>query len=79
MRYRVERECNKDITYGNISIKKGTLVSVPAFALHYDEDYYPDPHTFNPDRFRLLILFQSPILKALKGTRVLYTNLKVGP
>ena len=47
---RVERECNKDVSYKNIKIKKGTIVSVPAFALHYDEDYYPEPETFNPDR-----------------------------
>ena len=48
--FRVERECNKDVTYNGIHIKKGTVVSVPIFALHYDADYYPDPETFNPDR-----------------------------
>ena len=47
---RVERECNKDVTYNNIKIKKGTVVTVPAFALHYDADYYPEPEVFNPDR-----------------------------
>jgi len=26
------------------------IVTVPAFALHYDEEYYPDPYRFNPDR-----------------------------
>ena len=47
---RVERGCNKDVTYDGVHIKKGIVVTVPIFALHYDEEYYPDPYTFNPDR-----------------------------
>lgn len=47
---RIERLCNKDVTYKGVHIKKGTIVTVPSFALHYDEEYYPDPLTFNPDR-----------------------------
>nr|CAH0107691.1 unnamed protein product [Daphnia galeata] len=39
------------LSYNGIHVKKGTVVTVPAFALHYDEEYYPDPHTFNPDRW----------------------------
>ncbi|EFX68832.1 hypothetical protein DAPPUDRAFT_259484 [Daphnia pulex] len=35
---RVERECNKDVTYNGIEIKKGTMITVPSFALHYDPD-----------------------------------------
>ena len=48
--YRVERACNEEVTYDGIQIKKGMVVTVSAFALHYDEDYYPDPYRFNPDR-----------------------------
>nr|CAH0104368.1 unnamed protein product [Daphnia galeata] len=48
---RVERECNKDVTYNGIEIKKGTMITVPTFALHYDPDNYADPETFNPDRW----------------------------
>ena len=51
MKNRVERECNKDVTYNGIEIKKGTMITVPSFALHYDPDSYPDPETFNPDRY----------------------------
>ncbi len=36
--------------YNGISIRKGTLVTVPTYALHYDEEYYPEPHVFNPER-----------------------------
>lgn len=49
--HRVERACNKDVTYKGIHIKKGMVVTVPAFALHYDEEYYPEPNRFNPDRW----------------------------
>ncbi|XP_046646974.1 cytochrome P450 3A24-like [Daphnia pulicaria] len=48
---RVERMCNKEVTYNGVHIKKGMIVTVPAFALHYDEEYYPDPNRFNPDRW----------------------------
>ena len=29
------------------------LVTVPSFGLHYDEEYFPDPEKFNPDRLVL--------------------------
>jgi cytochrome P450 len=49
---RVERECREDITLnGRIKIKKGMVVTVPAYAIHYMEEYYPDPKTFNPERW----------------------------
>ncbi len=49
---RVERQCTKDYSYdsGRIKIKKGQLVTVPAFALHHMEEYYPDPEKFDPER-----------------------------
>jgi hypothetical protein len=50
--FRVERQCTKDYSYdnGRIKIKKGQLVTVPAFALHHMEEYYPDPEKFDPER-----------------------------
>nr|CAH0107693.1 unnamed protein product [Daphnia galeata] len=48
---RIERECNKDITINGINIKKGVVVTVPTYALHYDPEYYPDPFKFDPDRW----------------------------
>nr|QST15042.1 CYP360A2 protein [Diaphanosoma celebensis] len=48
---RLERQCNKDVTYNGIVIRKGVLVSVPVYADHYSEEYYPNPEKFDPDRW----------------------------
>ncbi|XP_013112015.1 cytochrome P450 6a9 [Stomoxys calcitrans] len=35
----------------NYVIKKGMYAIMPTSAIHHDERYYPQPHTFNPDNF----------------------------
>ena len=30
---------------------EGTVLSVPSYSVHHDPEIYPDPYTFNPDRF----------------------------
>ena len=47
----LERQCNKPVTYNGIHISKGMVVNVSTYALHYSEEYYTDPETFNPDRY----------------------------
>jgi len=39
------------VTYDGIHISEDMVVSVATYALHYSEEYYPDPETFNPDRY----------------------------
>lgn len=34
-----------------LTIPRGTPVYVNAIGMHYDPQYFPDPHVFNPDRF----------------------------
>lgn len=68
---RVERICNKDINYDGVRIKKGTVVTVPAYALHYDEEHYPEPNRFNPDRWNP----ESPI----KPNQYAYLPFGMGP
>nr|QST15050.1 CYP360A10 protein [Diaphanosoma celebensis] len=48
---RLERQCNKAVSYDGIDIKEGVIVSVPVYALHYSEEYYPQPEKFDPDRW----------------------------
>ncbi|XP_050530773.1 cytochrome P450 6k1-like isoform X2 [Daktulosphaira vitifoliae] len=49
----LERVCTQDykIPDSDLLIKKGTTVQIPVVGLHYDPDYYPNPHKFNPYRF----------------------------
>ncbi|KAG0420765.1 hypothetical protein HPB47_003303, partial [Ixodes persulcatus] len=43
----------KDYVLGNTGIKvpKGCVVAVPVWAIHHDPQYFPDPHSFKPERF----------------------------
>lgn len=47
------RKCTKDykIPTTDTIISKGVSVIVPSYAFHRDEQYYPSPEIFNPDRF----------------------------
>ncbi|CAG2107870.1 unnamed protein product, partial [Medioppia subpectinata] len=51
------REAMEDVVLCNgndgstIKIDKGLIVELPLYAIHHDEDYYPDPFAFKPDRF----------------------------
>ncbi|XP_055625050.1 cytochrome P450 6a2-like [Toxorhynchites rutilus septentrionalis] len=42
---------NYQIPNSNVIIPKGMKVHIPAFAIHRDEQYYPNPDLFDPDRF----------------------------
>lgn len=35
----------------SLVIEKGTKVLIPTYAIHHDHEYYPDPETFDPERF----------------------------
>lgn len=47
------RECTKDWTVPGTDrvIDAGTMVFIPTYAMHLDEQYFQDPHEFIPDRF----------------------------
>ncbi|XP_050439348.1 cytochrome P450 6k1-like [Adelges cooleyi] len=49
----LERVCTQDYTIpdSDLHIKAGMTVQIPVVGLHYDPDYYPDPHKFDPSRF----------------------------
>lgn len=52
---KIERQCVKDYYYNDgitkLHIEKGTAVTVPFSAYHYDPQYFPNPEKFDPDRF----------------------------
>ena len=51
--FRLERECNTDITLGNtgVYLQKGHSVEVLVYAMHHNEEYFPNAEKFSPERF----------------------------
>lgn len=45
------RKALVDCELGGIKIKKDTFVTIPIYALHRHEKYWPKPEQFRPDRF----------------------------
>ena len=39
------------VPYSNLTLKKGSKVDIPVFAIHHDPEIYPNPEEFDPDRF----------------------------
>lgn len=50
---RLERVCTKDWYHQptGLQVPEGIYINVPIYSVHFNAEYYPNPHTFNPDRF----------------------------
>jgi len=48
-----ERGCTKDykIPGTEFTLKKGGGILIPIYGLHHDPQYFPEPESFNPERF----------------------------
>lgn len=47
-----DRAANETCTLSNgLTIEKGNLIRIPAYALHHDPENFDQPEIFNPDRF----------------------------
>lgn len=66
----LSRVCTKDykVPDSDLVINKGTPIIIPAYGLHMDGRYWPDPDKFDPDRFT----------EDQKSTRHNYTYLPFG-
>uniref|UniRef100_A0A182XXB4 Uncharacterized protein n=1 Tax=Anopheles stephensi TaxID=30069 RepID=A0A182XXB4_ANOST len=54
----MSKRCTADTTLvgpkdRKIFVKKGTTVVLPYYSINFDEDYYADPHKYDPERFSL--------------------------
>lgn len=49
----LDRKCQNDyqIPGTDLVIEKGVSILVPMVGVHRDERYYPNPDTYDPDRF----------------------------
>lgn len=47
------RKCTKtyNIPDTDIMIEKGITTLIPAYGLHWDPEYFPEPEQFDPERF----------------------------
>lgn len=53
------KKCTRDYTLPalnkndskNITLKAGTSIYIPVYSFHHDENYFPEPERFDPDRF----------------------------
>ncbi|KAK9730879.1 Cytochrome P450 [Popillia japonica] len=64
------RKCDRDytLTNTNTTLQAGIQVFISVLGLHYDEEYYPDPEKFIPERF----------MEENKHNRPQYTHLPFG-
>ncbi|XP_063221095.1 cytochrome P450 3A24-like isoform X2 [Bacillus rossius redtenbacheri] len=48
--FRLVRQCASEVQLGSVKLGEGHLVSVPVFAVHRQDEYFPKADTLNPTR-----------------------------
>lgn len=47
------RQISEQVQLGDYTLPVGASVSVQVYALHHNEEHFPDPLSFKPERFQL--------------------------
>jgi len=47
----ITRRCVEPITIKNIKFPRNLALTIDVLSLHYNEEYWENPHEFNPSRF----------------------------
>lgn len=62
------------LTVDGIFFPKGTILGVPIYGIHHNENYFPDPHTFKPERW----LVEESGEEAVKRAQEAFTPFTIG-
>ena len=54
---RVDRVASEDVTVNGINIPKGMIVNTTIYPVHHDPDYWPEPETYDPERYVAVTFF----------------------
>ncbi|XP_078612799.1 cytochrome P450 3A8-like [Branchiostoma floridae x Branchiostoma japonicum] len=49
--FRFDRVCKEDTEVKGLHIPAGTIINIPAYAIHHDPEIWPEPEKFRPERF----------------------------
>ncbi|XP_072169147.1 cytochrome P450 3A14-like [Diadema setosum] len=47
----ITRACTETFTHDGLTVEKDIPILIPIYAIHHDEEYWPDPEKFDPSRF----------------------------
>ena len=47
----IRRAVSEDVQLGKYMVPAGTTIAIQIYALHHNEEHFPDPESFRPDRF----------------------------
>uniref|UniRef100_A0A803VL56 Uncharacterized protein n=1 Tax=Ficedula albicollis TaxID=59894 RepID=A0A803VL56_FICAL len=65
----LERVCKRTVELNGVTIPEGMVVLFPAFVLHRDPQYWPEPDEFRPESKSHWVTGTMPCKSAVEGQR----------